>query len=131
MSALPASTISRPFAGKIHIAHAELDSWPLPRELVLTGDPQASGAVLSKAPDGRQVRGLWDCTPGSFRWEWNYDETLVVVAGRVTVTLDDGRKVELNPGDMAFFERGQGSVWTVHEHFRKGFHADAPEPLPF
>ncbi len=124
-------SVAAPFAGKLNIPSADLQSWPLPPEIVLTGAPRASGTVLSKSADGRIVRGLWDCTPGSFRWNWNYDETIVVVSGRVTVTLDDGRKVELNPGDMAFFERGQGSVWTVHEHFRKGFHADSPEPLPF
>lgn len=120
-----------PFGDKVHITNAKLDSWPLPAELILTGKPTASGSVLSKSADGCKVRGIWDCSPGSFRWDWNYDETIVVVAGRVTVALDSGRKVELAPGDLAYFERGQGSVWTIHEHFRKGFHADSPEPLPF
>lgn len=122
---------SAPFGGKLHVADAKLDSWPLPQELVLTGSPTASGKVLSKSADGCVVRGIWDCTTGSFRWNWDYDETIVVVAGRVSVALDNGNKIDLNPGDMAFFERGQGSVWTVHEHFRKGFHADSPVPLPF
>jgi uncharacterized cupin superfamily protein len=121
----------RPEATKLHIVDARLDAWPLPAEIILTGTPAASGKVLSKSDDGCVVRGLWDCTPGSFRWEWNYDETVVVVSGRATVALSDGRSVELNPGDMAFFERGLKSVWTIHTHFRKGFHAHAPEPLPF
>jgi uncharacterized protein len=122
---------TNPFGDKVNILKAKLDSWPLPAELLLSGAPNASGAVLSKSADGCVVCGIWDCSPGSFRWDWNYDETLVVVAGRVTVALDGGRKVELAPGDLAFFERGQSSVWTIHEHFRKGFHALASEPLPF
>ncbi len=120
-----------PFGDKIAVMQAKLNAWPLAQELILTGAPLASGAILSKSEDGRKVRGIWDCSPGSFRWDWTYDETIVVVSGRVTVALDSGRKVSLVPGDMAYFERGQGSVWTIHEHFRKGFHADAPEPLPF
>jgi len=121
----------RPFAGKLHVPSAILASWPLPPELILAGNPRTSGSVLAKSPDGCIVRGLWDCTPGSFRWTWDYDETVFVLSGRATVALQDGRVIELTPGDMAFFARGQGSVWTVHERFRKGFHADSPVPLPF
>ena len=126
-----AQTLPRPFAGKVHIADVPMQPWPIPAQQILIGHPEASGSILSKSPDSRVVRGCWECTPGSFRWDWTYDETLVVVSGRVTVALDDGTRIDLNPGDMAFFERGQGCVWTVHTTFRKGFHADSPEPLPF
>ena len=91
----------------------------------------AAGLVLSKSIDARNVRGLWECTPGRFRWDFTYDETLVVVSGWATVTFDDGRSIELRAGDLAFFERGQSVVWTVRELFRKGFHGDSPTPLPF
>jgi len=113
------------------IADTELISWPLPAEWVEQGSPQASGAVLSKSADSRIVRGVWACTPGRFRWTFTYDETVVVVQGSATVVMDNGAEVSLTPGVMAFFERGQGSTWTIHENFRKAFHADSPEPLPF
>jgi uncharacterized cupin superfamily protein len=115
----------------LHVPSAALASWPLPGELIVEGSPQASGAVLSKSADSKKVRGIWSCTPGTFRWNWNYDETVFMLAGRATVELADGRVVELKAGDMAFFEIGEESVWTIHETLRKGFHADAPEPLPF
>lgn len=130
MSAVPVPPL-HPQAESLVIPNASLAAWPLPKEIVLTGDPSASGAVLAKSDDGCIVRGIWDCTPGSFRWNWSYDETIVVVSGRATVALDDGRRVELAPGTMACFERGLGSVWTIHTPFRKGFHALSPEPLPF
>ena len=113
------------------IADTELSSWPLPAEWVQQGSPQASGAVLSKSADSRVIRGVWACTPGRFRWAFTYDETVVVVQGRATVVMDNGAEVSLTPGVMAFFERGQGSTWTIHENFRKAFHADSPDPLPF
>lgn len=116
---------------QLHVPLATLQSWPLPASLVLSGQPQASGLVLSKSADARQVSGVWSSTPGRFRWNWDYDETVFVLSGRATVELEDGRRVELVPGDMAFFARGDRSVWTIHETLRKGFHADSPEPLPF
>ncbi len=60
-----------------------------------------------------------------------YDETVVVVQGRATVVMENGQEISLEPGGMAFFGRGQSSTWTIHEDFRKAFHADSPEPLPF
>jgi uncharacterized cupin superfamily protein len=120
-----------PFADQVHVPTVTLASWPLPAAIVRHGRPQASGAVLDKSADGRIVRGIWACTPGEFAWRWDYDETVMVVQGRATVTMGDGRRVELAPGTLAFFERGQDSVWTIHEDFRKAFHADSPTPLPF
>jgi uncharacterized cupin superfamily protein len=116
---------------RVHIADADLQSWPLPAEWITQGQPNASGLVLAKSDDSCVVRGIWDCTPGQFRWNFTYDETLVIVKGHATVELESGETVVLNPGDMAFFPRGQWSTWTIHERLRKAFHADSPEPLPF
>jgi hypothetical protein len=118
-------------ASHVHITDASLSPWPLPVEWVQEGSPDASGAVLSKSPDARIVRGVWRCTPGRFNWVFSYDETLVVLQGRATIELDTGEVVEIGPGDMAFFGRGHSSTWTVHETVLKGFHADSPDPLPF
>ena len=113
------------------IARTELASWPLPADWVLEGDPDARGAVISRSDDSRIIRGVWECTPGKFKWTFSYDETLVVASGRAIVELDTGERVELEPGVMAFFGRGHESTWTVSETLRKGFHADSPEPLPY
>jgi uncharacterized cupin superfamily protein len=129
MSAVLASAaqLLPPFADKVHVPAATLEPWPLPAEIVVAGAPQASGLVLAKSPDGRALAGIWDSTPGTFRWTWTDDETVMVLSGRATVAMEDGRRIELRPGDLAFFERGQSSVWTIHEPFRKGFHTLAPE----
>jgi hypothetical protein len=108
-----------------------LASWPLPGDWIVAGKPETAGMVLSKSDDSRIVRGVWTCTPGQFRWHFTYDETMVVLSGRATVEIDGGGRVELGPGDLAFFERGQWSTWTVHETLRKAFHADSPDALPF
>jgi|ERR1700733_1760711 len=124
------STYAEP-AVSARVADAELIVWPLPEDSVIDGSPDARGAVLSRSDDSRIIRGMWECTPGQFKWSFSYDETLVVVSGSATVELDTGERVELSPGTMAFFGRGHESTWTVHETLRKGFHADSPDPLPF
>jgi uncharacterized protein len=124
------STYAQPHAETV-ISSTDLTSWPLPEDWVQSGDPAASGAVISRSDDSRIVRGVWECTPGTFNWTFSYDETLVVVSGRATVDLDTGETIELEPGVMAFFGRGHEATWTVHETLRKAFHADSPDPLPF
>jgi uncharacterized cupin superfamily protein len=119
-------SVPRAFAGKLNVPAAGLEAWPLPDDAIVAGRPQSMGHIFSKSADGRCVRGIWACTPGAFRWTWTDDETITVVQGRATVAMDDGRRVELAPGDMAVFERGQSSVWTIHEAFRKSFHTIAP-----
>jgi len=116
---------------KANLGDVELTSWPLPAEWVEQGSPKASGTVVSRSVDSRIIRGIWSCSPGRFRWIYTYDETVVVFQGSATVVMESGEEVSLRPGDVAFFPRGQGSTWTVHENFRKAFHADSPEPLPF
>ena len=118
-------------AASTRIAATELVGWPLPADWILDGAPDARGFVLSRSDDSRIIRGVWECTPGRFKWLFSYDETLVVVSGRASIELDTGEQVDLEPGSMAFFGRGHESTWTVHETLRKGFHADSPEPLPF
>lgn len=124
------ATYTEPHA-ETGIVSAELSSWPLPVEWVLSGDPAPAGTVLSRSDDSRIIRGVWECTPGTFKWVFSYDETLVVVEGRASVELDTGDTIELEPGVLAFFGRGHEATWTVHETLRKAFHADSPEPLPF
>jgi uncharacterized cupin superfamily protein len=124
------STYAEP-AVEAHVDAVPLEAWPLPADWILEGSPDAQGAVLSRSDDSRIIRGVWECTPGKFKWTFSYDETLVVVGGRATVELDTGQRVELSAGDMAFFGRGHDATWTVHQTLRKGFHADSPDPLPF
>jgi uncharacterized cupin superfamily protein len=42
-----------------------------------------------------------------------------LVAGRMTVTPDDGDPVEIGAGDVAVFPRGWSGSWLIHETVRK------------
>jgi uncharacterized cupin superfamily protein len=103
------------------VQEAKLDPWPIPSDQVVEGDPRASGTILWKSEDGTRACGVWECTPGAFRWV-HADETLCLVAGRVTVTPEGGEPFEIRPGDIVFFKEGTPTEWKVSETVRKAFH---------
>ena len=53
----------------VHGLTAGLDSWPIPKEQIISGDPQASGRFLWQSEDKRLGNGVWEVTPGSFTGE--------------------------------------------------------------
>lgn len=113
---------------KVSMLEAALEPWSFEEGQVLDGEPSSSGVILWKSSDGMLANGIWECTPGKFRW-MHVDETVAVVAGRATVTSENGESVELGPGDVAFFPEGLNSVWHVHETVRKAFHLHSAKTL--
>jgi uncharacterized cupin superfamily protein len=92
---------------------------PFDPSWVLRGSPEARVATLA-AWRGRTQAALWDCTAGSFRWQFGpYDETVHILEGEVTVTLLDGSERVLRPGDVALFPAGTTSVWVVSTYVKK------------
>ena len=89
---------------------------------VLEGEPTMTVQVVWTSPDKDQLRGIWEVLPGKFTWFFDVDEFFVVVSGRATVELSDGRTLELVPGSVAIFKQGDQTTWTVHEALRKGYH---------
>jgi uncharacterized protein len=61
---------------------------------------------------------VWDCTAGRFNWNYNKDETLVVLAGEAFIT-NDGEERRIAPGDVVFFPAGSSSTWRVPTYVRK------------
>lgn len=77
-------------------------------------------AVRFKSDDGKVIAGVWECEPGSSRWEFDTrGELITVLSGRMTVQEDDGEAAEIVAGATAYFPIGWHGVWTVHETLRK------------
>jgi len=111
------------------VPEANLDSWPIPADQVLEGDPQARGLLLWKSDDSKLANGIWECTPGRFTWV-HADETLCVVEGSATITPEGGEPFEIRPGVVAFFPEGTKTEWRVTETLRKAFHLHSAAGLP-
>ena len=62
--------------------------------------------------------GLWGMAPGTDR-DIEVDEVFVVLAGRGTVTFEDGEVVDLQPGVAVRLWAGERTTWVVTETLRK------------
>ncbi|MFJ7166134.1 cupin domain-containing protein [Streptomyces globosus] len=107
---------------------AALEPEELDPAQVLSGNPVVTGKVLWESPDGSQVRGIWQITPGVVT-DTEADELFVVVSGRATVEVEGGAALEVGPGSACVLREGDRTVWTVHETLRKVYQiTSAPRP---
>ena len=105
------------------VADAVLTPDELDPAQIVSGDPHVSSVVLHESaatePGGRVVeRGIWEITPGVVT-DVEADEVFVVLSGRATIEFEDGRALEVGPGDVAVLPEGAATRWTVHETLRK------------
>ncbi|MFF3766687.1 cupin domain-containing protein [Streptomyces sp. NPDC001922] len=105
----------------VHIPDVELEVEPLAPEQIVSGDPVVTGKVLWEAPDGKQLRGIWQITPGVVT-DTEANELFVVVSGRATIEVEGGSVIEVGPGDACVLREGDRTTWTVHETLRKAYH---------
>ena len=116
--AMPHETTRNPLGSVLSVADAQLESRELDPAQIVSGDPRVSELVLSKSPDGRVLRTIWQMTPGVIT-DTEYDEMFVVISGRATVEFSDETIVQYGPGDVGFLTEGARTTWTVHETIRK------------
>jgi uncharacterized cupin superfamily protein len=107
---------------------ADLVDDPIKPEDVLVGDPRARSHTWAVSDDRTTTHWLWDCTAGTFKWWFAFDETVSIVEGRVTVHVEGEEPIVLHVGDAAYFPAGRWSIWTVDEYVRK--HAVLRVPVP-
>ncbi|WP_327356923.1 cupin domain-containing protein [Streptomyces sp. NBC_01304] len=121
--AAPAAPVepAAPASFVVHIPDAELEPEPLATEQIVSGTPEVTGKVLWESADGRQLRGIWQITPGVVT-DTEANELFVVVSGRATIEVEGGDVLEVGPGDAAVLREGDRTTWTVHETLRKAYH---------
>ncbi|MFJ6752995.1 MULTISPECIES: cupin domain-containing protein [unclassified Streptomyces] len=122
-----AAAPSGPASFVVHIpgiADAELEPEPLDADQIVSGDPVVTGKVLWESPDGSQIRGIWQITPGVVT-DTEANELFVVVSGRATIKVEGGSVLEVGPGDACVLREGDRTEWTVHETLRKAYHISA------
>ncbi len=114
---------------RLHHSRDDLQPAPIPAHDVLEGAPVARALQLTCSGDGLSS-GLWDCTAGRFRWWYGTDEIVHVLEGEVHVERGDGSLLVLLPGDVAYFEPGESTVWYVPDYVKK-FCINRPLPLRY
>ncbi|MFJ2826010.1 cupin domain-containing protein [Streptomyces sp. NPDC087263] len=104
----------------VHIPDVELEPEPLDPAQIVSGAPVVTGKVLWESADGRQLRGIWQITPGVVT-DTEANELFVVVSGRATIEVEGGDVIDVGPGDAAILREGDRTTWTVHETLRKAY----------
>jgi uncharacterized cupin superfamily protein len=112
---------------------AELNLSPISPDWILSGTPEARNKLLAKSHDGTSSILVWECTAGRFNWHYGEDETVVVIAGEVFITTENGEERRLGQGDMGFFPAGSSCTWRVADRIKKVaiVRKDLPLPLGF
>jgi uncharacterized cupin superfamily protein len=109
----------------VHIPDTELEPDPLDPSQIVSGTPEVSGKVLWESEDGKQIRGIWQITPGVVT-DTEANELFVVVSGRATIAVAGGDTFDVGPGDACVLREGDETTWTVHETLRKAYHITLP-----
>ncbi|MET7683850.1 cupin domain-containing protein [Streptomyces sp. NPDC005423] len=104
----------------VRIPDAALEPEPLDPAQIVSGDPQVTGKVVWESADGRQLRGIWQITPGVVT-DTEADEMFVVISGSATIEVEGGATLDVGPGDLAVLRAGDRTTWTVHETLRKAY----------
>ncbi len=71
--------------------------------------------------DGQLFAGLWKHGEGTFEYVFPGDETFHVLEGNVRIAIHGGTAVDLKPGDVVSFTKGQSSTWTITAPMKKFF----------
>jgi uncharacterized protein len=93
-------------------------------EPCITSDGRTIGDAewLRRRSDGTfsHTAMLWRCDPMTFDYDFSGDESFLVISGIVRIALKDGGEtIELRAGDVASFQKGTRSVWTIVERVEK------------
>lgn len=97
----------------------QLEPSGIKSEWILAGSPEARATILSTSADGQSFIAVWECTAGTFRWEYTFDETLHFLEGSVTLEDASGVRRTVGAGDVVFFPKGSTAIWTVDTYIRK------------
>ena len=70
---------------------------------------------------GLLLTGLWTHEPATFPYTFPADETFHLLEGKVCIKVDGLEPLNLVPGDIVSFRKGQVSTWTISERLKKFF----------
>jgi uncharacterized protein len=122
MTALPTNqSAADPSVALRHVAADTAQLPPAqPKPTSRTGQHEATLSVWAAGPG--TSAGVWECEPGEFTAErLDMAEVCQILAGRGTVTGEDGTSADVVPGSLLVLPPGWRGTWVVHETIRKTY----------
>jgi uncharacterized cupin superfamily protein len=95
----------------------ELEDVPIPREWILSGDPESRVKRLGK--NGEWTAVLWECSAGRFSWTYPEDEAILIIDGEIFQMIDGATERRLGPGDVGIFPAGTVCKWRIDRYLKK------------
>jgi uncharacterized cupin superfamily protein len=63
---------------------------------------------------------IWEKEESEFRWEYDVQETCLVLEGKAVIQTPDG-PVEFSAGDYVVFPKGLKCTWEIKKKIRKHY----------
>ena len=94
--------------------NADADGWePMELEGAVVGEVHS---LRSDEGEAAYEAGFWRVLgelPEPFHYDFESNETIFVLEGEVVIAVDNGRTLELGPGDAASFAAGSSATWRI------------------
>jgi len=103
------------------IRKCRLSAMPIPPGQVVSGRAVARGSVAVEIARGKYMAGVWECSPGTFDWDYDAEETCTIIKGEASVRVRGGEMVDFRAGDLVHFRKGMKTRWTVKKKILKTF----------
>jgi len=102
--------------------HGEVFVPPLSDYTVLSPEWRETEYRAFGGPATFGTGGFWAGEPGAVRFDsWPYDETCVILSGRVALVDEHGERLEFGPGTAFHVPQGFRGDWVTMEPTRKVF----------
>ena len=115
----------------IEVANTVTNLKPSPIEpsWIIEGDPVAESSILAKSADGQAWTVVWRCSEGKFYWNYDYDETMLILEGSIVLENENMPPTRHGPGQMIYFKNGARAKWHVESRVRKLAFCRTTQPL--
>lgn len=93
-------------------------------EPFMIGDKQAGEVhwlTTTNSSGAATYSGLWRCDPMTFEYEFPGDEYIQVLDGSLLIEIPGEEDVQLQKGEIAAFNKGMKTIWTIQSAFKKFF----------
>ncbi len=93
-------------------------------EPFMLGDKQAGEVhwlTTTNSSGETTYSGIWRCDPMTFEYEFPGDEYIQVLDGSLLIEIPGEENVHLLKGDIAAFNKGMKTTWTIQSAFKKFF----------
>ena len=83
------------------------------------------GITIDK-PTEEQIREMeacpiWEKEESTFPWEYEEEETCLLLEGEVEVATDQGEVLRFGAGDLVTFPKGLKCIWEIRKAVRKHY----------